>query len=254
MIAQVTSVPRLSDALASLGGRFVRADPLLLRRVAETFGPVFPIDLRDRDLRVFTTVLYRLVRYLRPRAIVQVGTAVGTSTVAMGLALRDNGSGILHTIDPEPAAYFGFKQPVDVARRVIRRVELDHQTRFVRGYSTCPSPGLAESPAATPAWRLRAMRGSVEADLLVVDGDHSAFGCYLDLHYGAQVLANSGPRIILCHDYLGIREVRIAVDAWVRRNPVLVNSTIRSPCGIKLLQLPVVEQIRGDANQERKVR
>lgn len=44
-------------------------------------------------------LLYRLVRLLRPRSIVEFGTGVGTSANYLCYGLRDNGFGVLHTVE-----------------------------------------------------------------------------------------------------------------------------------------------------------
>ena len=208
----------------------------LLRHVQAIYKAVWPFPLSDADLCSFLSFLFIAVRVLRPRVVVQTGTAVGTSTVSIGLALRENGRGQLWTIDPEPPHYFGVDNPVAMARRVVRFAGLERQVHFVRGYSTMPlDAGRMLLPAA-PTWQLTQLSLRT-IDLLVIDGDHTFLGCYLDLVHGAAALSPSGPRAIVCHDYLGIPDVRKAVEFWRRSRQVRADRLVPSRCGIKFLQL-----------------
>jgi predicted O-methyltransferase YrrM len=216
-------------------------EPQALERVRELFGPVWPCDLGDADLRAFLSLLYLAVRFYRPQAVVQTGTFVGTSSVAIALAMRDNEEGELYTIDPEPPAYFGIDQPVAIARRVVDSAALTQHVRFVRGYSTVPlDRGRMRLPAAPP-WQLLRVPCRGRYDMLVVDGDHTFRGCYLDLIHGAQGLRSRGPQMIVVHDYLGIPEVRRAVQRWAGKRKAGLPTVVPSPCGIALFQLPAVE-------------
>jgi predicted O-methyltransferase YrrM len=44
-------------------------------------------------------LLYGLVRALRPAAVLEIGTAYGFSSIHIAAALRDNGGGVLHTVE-----------------------------------------------------------------------------------------------------------------------------------------------------------
>ena len=209
----------------------------LLRRVREIYDPIFRCDLRGGDIGTFLSFLYLCVRLFRPRVVVQTGTAAGTSSVAIALGLRDGEQGVLYTIDPEPPHYFGVDHPVSVAKRVAAHAGLGDRIRFVRGYSTMPlDAGRMFLPTA-PTWRLPAINRTLRTDMLVVDGDHTFLGCYLDLVYGAEGLAADGPRVIVCHDYLGISAVRQAVRRFRDSQNPSVERLIPSPCGIKFFQM-----------------
>src|SRR6516225_3845248 len=45
-------------------------------------------------------LLYSLIRLLRPKIAIEIGTYKASTTEAMARALVENGQGILHTIDP----------------------------------------------------------------------------------------------------------------------------------------------------------
>ncbi len=50
-------------------------------------------------------ILYSVVRALRPQSSAEIGLAQGASTVAILQAIRDNGGGLLHVMDPFQASY-----------------------------------------------------------------------------------------------------------------------------------------------------
>jgi len=214
-----------------------RAPWPLFRRVANAYGEDGSRVVSNRDVPIFLNILYRVVRYFRPRLVVQTGTATGASSIAIGLGLLDNRSGGLITIDPEPPSYFGVAQPVDIARAAVARAGLSRVVRFDRGYSTVALDiGRMQLPSG-PSWRLPAVMASAPADLVVVDGDHTPLGAHLDLAYGGRALAPDGPSLIVCHDYRSIRAVRAAFDAWTDlAHPRFVH-IVESPCGIAIAQV-----------------
>jgi hypothetical protein len=213
----------------------------MLERVKAIYEPVAPLRFDDDDLKAFLGIVYLAARFWRPRAVIQTGTFVGTSAVAIALALRENGRGRVYTIDPEPREYFGVRRPVVLAREVISRAGIDREVELVRGYSTVPlDRGRMRLPFA-PRWRLAALAGVTSWDMLVVDGDHTFEGCRLDLEHGAAQLAVDGPRVVVVHDYLGIHEVRAAVRAWKETKQGVSKRVVPSRCGIALLQVPVAE-------------
>jgi len=214
-----------------------RAPWPLFRRIARAYGADGRRVVSNRDVSIFASVLYRAVRYFRPRAVVQTGTATGASSVAIGLGLLDNASGRLVTIDPEPPSYFGVDRPVDIARAAVARAGLSAVVRFEQGYSTVPlDAGRMQLPTA-PSWRLTEAMRAMPADLIVVDGDHTPLGSHLDLAYGSRGLAADGPSLVVCHDYLSIAAVRDAFHAWRdTAHPRFVH-VVDSPCGIAIAQI-----------------
>ncbi|MFQ5906390.1 MAG: O-methyltransferase [bacterium] len=209
----------------------------MLEKVEEIYAGVWPCSLADEDLRMFLCVLYLATCYFKPRSVVQTGTFVGTSSLSIALALRENGFGQLHTIDPEPPEYFGISEPVSIARKVAAEGGLDDQICFVKGYSTLPFDAGRMKLIAGLCWQLQEISRRVGYDMLVIDGDHTFFGCYFDLVCGALELSRRGPRLIVVHDYLGIPAVRRALRKWKAQNPRLAMKVVPSPCGIALIQL-----------------
>lgn len=214
-----------------------RVHPSIEKRIESLYAPVWPLSLTDEDLRAFVRTLYLATRYFKPRAVVQTGTFVGTSSMAIALALAENGEGRLYTIDPEPPEYFGVGSPVDVARAVAARSGLDGRITFLRGYSTIPLDRGRMELVGAPEWQLREAASREPFDMLVVDGDHTYFGCYLDLLHGTAALAPDGPRVVVAHDCLGIPDVRKAFRRRAGELRGAVTRILPSPCGIGLMQL-----------------
>ncbi|HEX2095314.1 MAG TPA: class I SAM-dependent methyltransferase [Longimicrobiaceae bacterium] len=213
--------------------------PALAARVGKAFGVDPEAVSADPDTGVFLHTLYAAVRTLKPQVVVQTGTWVGFSTVAIALGLEDNGSGVLHTIDPEPALYFGVRDPVSKARGAVSAAGLAGRVRFVAGYSTIPGDGDRMDLPERPNWRLRHLaRAENGFDLLVIDGDHTFNGCLLDLVVGAAGLAPDGPRLVVVHDYSGIPAVRRAVKVWCASRADVRLRVVPCRCGIALLHCP----------------
>lgn len=72
-----------------------------LRRIFATFKqmPEARWTIAEDDI----VRLYRLVRRLRPDHILEFGTGIGLSTAVMALAVRENGSGRMTTLEQAPA-------------------------------------------------------------------------------------------------------------------------------------------------------
>lgn len=209
----------------------------MLRKLRNLYHSVWPCDLQDSDLISFLSVIYLAVRFFRARIVVQTGTFVGTSSVSIALALQENECGHLYTIDPEPPCYFGVFNPVTVAREVVARAGFTKRVHFVKGYSTVPGDAGRMRLVSAPTMQLLAVAHQTRFDMIVVDGDHTYQGCYLDLYHGSCGLNAAGPRIIVVHDYLGISDVKRATRIWRSEQKALRMKVVPSPCGIALLQL-----------------
>lgn len=209
----------------------------MLETVQDLYAKVWPVSLDDEDIKQFLSLLYLATSYFKPRLTLQTGTFVGSSSLAIGLAMKQNGLGRLYTIDPEPPEYFGVLNPVSIAKRVVRDGELEEQVCFLKGYSTIPLDATRIKLIKRPRWQLPKIARMASFDMLVIDGDHTFLGCYLDLVYGSNGLEKNGPQVIIIHDYLGIPEVRLAVDKWRAETSSIKMRVIPSSCGIALVQL-----------------
>jgi hypothetical protein len=68
----------------------------------------FPSGLGDSSY-----LLYGLVRSAKPKIVVEIGSARGRSTCCMAMALKENGSGKLHAIDPHTQTAWNDENSVD---------------------------------------------------------------------------------------------------------------------------------------------
>lgn len=209
----------------------------MLERVQELYSKVWPCSIDNDDVQLFLGILYLATSFFKPRFTLQTGTFVGSSSLAIGIAMKQNGWGRLYTIDPEPPHYFGVAEPVAIAKRVIRDAQLEDQVCFLKGYSTIPLDSTRLKLVKRPRWQLSKIARMSSFDMLVIDGDHTFLGCYLDLVHGSSGLDKNGPRLIIIHDYLGIPEVQQAVNKWRRQTGSVTMRVIPSACGIALVQL-----------------
>jgi predicted O-methyltransferase YrrM len=137
--------------------------------------------------------LYYVVKCLRPRTVLEIGTHVGASSTHIALALKrlDDGDGQqsrrLVTVDLEdvndpvtrPWAQHG---AINSPAEAVRSLGLDAYVHFVHSSAT----GFMQSDQD-------------RYDLIFLDGDHSAAAVYREL-CAALTLLNDGGRILL-HDF-----------------------------------------------------
>lgn len=151
--------------------------------------------------------LYRLVRDLQPRTVVEIGRFRGGSTFLIAAALED---GVLHSYDLETrqgrAGAHLDRELVEALRRygLADRVELN----------------TADSRTADPP--------GAEIDLLFIDGDHREEGVRADFEHWAPLLSSRGH--VLFHDAVDAPDfipasesgpARVAAQAgedWERRS------------------------------------
>lgn len=140
--------------------------------------------------------LYHLVAGLRPRHVLELGTNIGGSTIAMAQALVSHvGDGALVTTvdildvnDRGAAVGAGIRQ-TRTPREHLAHLGLDGMVTFVTGSS------------------LEFMRSTDQRfDLVFVDGDHAATAVYEDVAAATGVLADDG--VVVLHDlFPGGRQV-----------------------------------------------
>jgi hypothetical protein len=169
-------------------------------RVADgTLSPRMPQLLAAPALLLLPErlLLYALVRGVRPRRTLEIGTRFGGSAVIICAALDD--------LQQESPDYDGRLICVDAAPEIPAALwtTIVHRTSVVRGHS----------PAVIP--EARAMAAG-EFDFIFVDGDHRAEGVARDL---AGVVAVAAPgATILCHDACHA-DVAAGIDEAIRRHP-----------------------------------
>ena len=141
----------------------------------------------------WSLVLFKLVRALRPRNCVEMGTAVGISAAYQAVALRLNGEGRLTTLD-------GAEALAPVARGVFAQLGVDNVELVVGKFQVTLSLVLA---ARRPV------------DFIFVDGHHDESAT---LNYFEQILPFLSQRAVMVFDDItwseGMRRAwsRIAAD------------------------------------------
>ncbi len=138
-------------------------------------------------------LLYALVRGLRPRRSLEIGTLFGGSALIIGAALDEIGEGALICVDPEPQV------SAENWRRVAHRATL----------LTARSPEVLATAQQTAGGRF---------DFVLIDGDHSHAGALRDINGTVPVLADRA--YVIFHD-AHFPEVASAIDAALQLHPEL---------------------------------
>jgi predicted O-methyltransferase YrrM len=138
--------------------------------------------------------LYRLIRHLRPKRILEIGTQIGASAVAMALAQRDNDDRVsVDCIDPFlPCGDNDGKSSLDTWFSNVSG----------SGYlATGIRLHLGLSGDILPTW-------SSKFDFIVVDGSHRYDDVKLDFELALNLISEGGH--IWLHDYMIYESVRQA--------------------------------------------
>jgi predicted O-methyltransferase YrrM len=174
-IVPLAAVARVAATRNSL--RALRGD--LLRARAEAIP--FYSGLGDS-----ANLLYGFVRAMKPQVCVEIGSARGRSTCFIAMALKENGHGILHAIDPHSSANWNEARGSDTFKILndnISKLGLSHQVSIIRSTS--------ESAAAQ--W-------NCQIDMLFIDGDHSYEGVKSDWRLFKRFVHPFG--VVVFHDTL----------------------------------------------------
>lgn len=167
--------------------------------------------------RTWATVLYRLVRQLRPGRCVEMGTCLGVSAAYQAAALERNGAGQLVTIE-------GAADRSRIAARTLAGLGLARVDLRVGRFNEVLLDVLAEEPA----------------DLVFVDGHHDEEAT---LRYYDQLAALVAPRAVVVFDDITWSEGM--KRAWQR--------IIQHPCTEEVLDLGKLGVIRTLSPQARVV-
>lgn len=189
-------------------------DPPLLDEILEHARPLgHHEDPSTRNLG-FGFLYYGLARTLRPRNVVVIGSGFGFSVVCLALALKDNGEGAVHFVDPSysmvrngPFATIGGTSQWDDPRRV--RAHFD---RF----------GVAEQvthhrETSAEFFRRYEERGLGVIDLAFIDGNHS-FGDVKHDFVETMRHARRNSYLLLHDTHLYLREMirHAGVKRWLK--------------------------------------
>lgn len=158
--------------------------------------------------------IYHLVAWLKPRRVLEIGTHIGASTIAIAQALNTHSqvnsllitSDILDVNSPEQGAYVGLN--AQSPRKNLEQLSLDHLVRF----------------EIKPALSLMKTVGE-KMDMIFLDGDHSAPAVYREISAALDILADDG--IILLHDFYP-NEIAIFPTGTVIPGPSLAVGRIRN--------------------------
>jgi predicted O-methyltransferase YrrM len=137
--------------------------------------------------------VYYLVRYLRPRSILEIGTHIGASTVHAAAALRASHSegstspyrlttvDIIDVNDPRSRPWMEYGSTFSPREMITKLGAADHVT-----FVTARSLAYLSS-------------SDIRYDFIFLDGDHSATAVYQEITTALRVLNHGG--VILLHDY-----------------------------------------------------
>ena len=167
------------------------------KRIGEVSPPVMTGSINPGEQRA----LFALVAALRPKRILEVGTHVGGSTIALAAALESNADGSLVTVDvldvnsPERSTWPG-TQPGEVPQVRLKRLGLSHRVSFVR----------ASALELLRSW-------SDPLDLVFLDGSHEPQHVYAEMARVSHHLR--APGYVILHDYFPNRKTIGATQNFV---------------------------------------
>ena len=163
--------------------------------------------------------IFELIRYLKPRSVLEFGTHIGASTVHIALALRQ-----LMEEDPRVPRDLTTVDIIDVNDPVRRHWEkfgsrqspaaMLEQIRADDLVTFCAEPGLEF-----------ARKTQRKFDLIFLDGNHAATAVYQEIPAALGMLAPNG--VILLHDYFpGVKP--LWADSVPIQGPALAVQRLRA--------------------------
>jgi predicted O-methyltransferase YrrM len=178
---------------------FGDAQRIAALNMPEMTGGVNPGDRR---------ALYHLTRFLRPARVLEIGTHIGSSTVALALAAVRN--------------------QVDGVETIVETVDVcDVNDELAMPWLQASSPASPRALAAALGVD-RLLRFEVGAavdklassadhyDMIFLDGDHSAEAVYREIPLALQRLSSNNRGIVVLHDYSpGLQAL------WAGQEPLL---------------------------------
>ncbi|GAA0362258.1 class I SAM-dependent methyltransferase [Actinoallomurus spadix] len=124
--------PRVDAALKLMFGR-AEQDEAALARLGAGFASLSPQEQADAAAEIYIpisaaggTLLYNLVRAVRPATVVEFGMSFGISTLYLAAAVRDNGTGRVFTTELS-------KDKIAAARRTFADAGLDDLITVLEG-------------------------------------------------------------------------------------------------------------------------
>ena len=199
------------------------------RTAGLTYARAEGIDFHS-GLGDLASLLYGLVRSMKPTTCVEIGSARGKSACYVGMALKENGRGKLYAIDPHITTTWNDDhsvQSLGILQFNISKLGLTDQITIVR----------STSEDAAKIWDL-------PIDLIFIDGDHSYEGVKRDWQLFVPHMKPFG--VVVFHDTIWdiVPTERSRADMGVPRFvdelrqqhfPVI---TISRDCGVSMVQPP----------------
>ena len=176
-------------------------EPSLIRSIFDHAKPLGHHESAD-DLNLgFGFLYYGLVRSLRPRHVLVIGSGFGFSVVCLALGLKDNDRGNLHFVDPS------YSVLTDGPRQVVERFARFGVEGIVRHHRQRSDEYFAGYDAA----------GFPPIDLAFIDGSHA----YADVRndfLGVLRHARRNTYILLHDTNIYVREIvrHAGVKRWLR--------------------------------------
>lgn len=166
-------------------------------------------SLKPRDAHA----LYCTIRQNKPSTVLEIGSFVGFSLCIMSQAVKDNGNGQIHSIDPN-ATFFSVKRPFDYAKKMLKKMNLDF-VQSHEGFFSYPRHVYSED---IPVLGVKACDIIPSIDLAFIDGDHETTAVLQDFMLLLPHLSNEST--VVFHDLRAWRTVRQAIliflqdDIW----------------------------------------
>ncbi len=113
--------------------------------------------------------LYCIICEKQPSVVVEVGSFIGFSSCIMAQALKDNGKGVIHCIDPY-LDFLSVKNPSQHTCKMLKTLELDNHACVHTGFFSEPRENIG-SKIEVLGRKISEMVGPI--DLAFIDGDHA---------------------------------------------------------------------------------
>lgn len=137
--------------------------------------------------------LYSIVREKSPTVLLEIGTFVGFSTCLIARAVKDNGGGEIHCIDPN-MKHLSVDKPLGHAGNVLKRLGLKSAVRFHEGFFSAPNK-IQESDVVFGHSVAEVLP---PVDFAFIDGDHSTWAVVQDFMLLLPCLSNKAT--VVFHD------------------------------------------------------
>lgn len=193
---------------------------LITAGVGDLVGGVNPGDQR---------AIYELIRFLKPRSVLEFGTHVGASTAHIALALRQ-----LMDEDPSTPRELVTVDIIDVNDPTVRHWEKFNSPKSPKAILEAVGAAQVVTFKVEPGLEF-ARKNTRKFDFVFLDGNHAAQAVYQEIPAALKMLAPNG--VILLHDYFPNVQPLWAGSRAIQ-GPALAVQRLRSD-GIDLEVIPL---------------